>query len=211
MAWNKGDHELPDPGLHWRVENQWHWEQKHLLGRGWAAWWQRSHLSLCQTLSVLHSPKHILSGCQCHSWYQQSPNSLNNFMLLLPGGKRGKCFIFAAFLGFYQLHFLAACFLLLTSFLERNAFFTSAGKEGVTYEMSSDCLIVWSEFLPDILKLLTFMPDVCCPQNAIRHCLVFSFPINGWQKFEVWCLYMPFISTETVHLVGCSSQTMAAV
>ena len=123
-------------------ENQQRREQKHLLGK------TRQHASkgpICHSAraSQYYCPKHVLGCCQhqLHALYQRSPDSLNNFVLLLPGGKRGKWFFSPALLGIYQLHFLDACLLLLTSFLE-NAFFTSEGKEGVTYEMRADHLIL---------------------------------------------------------------------
>lgn len=104
-------------------ENQQCWEQKHLLGK---AGQHASKGRICRSAraSQYYCPEHVLGCCQRqpHVLHQRSPNSLNNFVLLLPEGKRGKCFFLPAPFGIYQLHFLAVCLLLLTSFLE-NAFF----------------------------------------------------------------------------------------
>lgn len=134
-------------------------------GKDWAGCQERSCLSLCQSSSLLHSPKHILGCCwyQPYARCQQSPDSLNNVMCPFPRGKGVEMLHFRCPLGILSIA-LSGCLHSVNICLGgEESFFTSQGKEGVTYEMRLDNLILWSEFLPDILNRLPFMPAVCCP------------------------------------------------
>lgn len=135
------------------------------LGKDWAVCQERSCLLLCQRFSLLHSPKQIV-GCrwyQPYARYPQSPNSLNNVIFPFPGGKGVEMLHFRCPLGILSIA-LSGCLRSVNICLGgEDSIFTSQGKEGVTYEMRIDHLILWSEFLPDILKWLPFMPAVCCP------------------------------------------------
>ena len=116
----------------------------------------------CLSPSLLHSPKHASPTPHPAT---ESPDGLNNFTLLFLWRRWGWG---ASFLlpsrefihcSFWQLAFCSVNICLR----EEESVFIFEAKEEVTYEMRADPLILWSEFLPDILKLLTLTPAVCCP------------------------------------------------
>lgn len=72
---------------------------------------------------------------------------------------------------------LTACFLFCyrLSWRRRERFYCWKERRSHLWDEAGH-LILRSELLPDILKLLTFTPAVCCPWNATRHCSMPSFP-----------------------------------
>ena len=143
-------------------EEPWCWEGKASSGQGWAACQQMSQLLSCLSSSLLHSPKHASPTPHPAT---EPPDGLSNFMLLFLWRRRGGGASFSLPSGeFIHCSFwlLAFCSVNICLRGEESVFIFEA-KEEVTYEMRADPLILWSEFLPDILKLLTLTPAVCCP------------------------------------------------
>lgn len=133
MTRNKGNHwyllyELPKPGLQWPRRINGIGKEKHLWRR-LGSMPTRSPLLLCQSFSLMPNPKHV-SGCwrcQFHILYRQSPNILNNFMHLFPGGKGKKGFIFHC-PHEILLFPLSGC-LLSVNYLEKESFSLMKGRK----------------------------------------------------------------------------------
>lgn len=120
---------LPDPGLQWPTRIKWCWEWTLLLER-------RGIMPAKVLFVALPKPKFDTSSPQT-VWTMSCSCSLEE--------KGVEMLHFASLLGFYQLHSLAACFLLCEHLLGKEVFHFW-GKEGVTSEMSADHLTLWSKF-----------------------------------------------------------------
>lgn len=134
--------------------------KSNLSGQGWAACQQMSQLLFCLSphyctaLSTQAPPPHPAT---------ESPDGLNNFTLLFLWGDEVGSPIFTALSGVYPFLFWLLAFCSVNICLrEEESAFTFEAKEEVTYEMRADPLSQDLNF-PDILKLLTLTPAVCCP------------------------------------------------